>query len=183
MINSGTLRNLTFRSRRCRTRVSRKPLGGAAHGCGSRDDTKRGRKKQHGSAWTSSSTIATGTSGTSRYGQPFPVNSNEAPDQRWGCNAMPRHPGRSDAGAAGVVVATREASNGVGRGEVPGALAARLDVARDLGIQRPRSHPPLAGARQGTRAVRPEVCEKLSAPGDRLTSWTLKQAAQRNRRN
>jgi hypothetical protein len=79
MINSGAFPNVTFRNppmpgpeRAASSSVAR-PMRAAVGMTPSADAAKIGT----GSAWTSSSTIATGISGTSRYGQPSPDNRKE----------------------------------------------------------------------------------------------------------
>ena len=79
MINSGAFPNVTFSNppmpgpeRAASSSVAR-PMSAAVGMTPSADAAKIGT----GSAWTSSSRIATGISGTSRYGQPSPVNKKE----------------------------------------------------------------------------------------------------------
>ena len=79
MINSGAFPNVTFRNppmpgpeRAASSSVAR-PMSAAVGMTPSADAAKINTA----SAWTSSSTIATGISGTSRYGQPSPVNKKE----------------------------------------------------------------------------------------------------------
>ena len=79
MINSGAFPNVTFRNppmpgpeRAASSSVAR-PMSAAVGMTPSADAAKINTA----SAWTTSSTIATGISGTSRYGQPSPVKRKE----------------------------------------------------------------------------------------------------------